>query len=949
MTSPLQRDLNYRLTADPTRMEKGFKSAEASARVFERELAKLEAQQRRVDDASTQVGAGLIAAGAAISAGLFLATRAAVQWESQWAGVTKAIEGTPQQLAALEGELRDLATTLNVANAHEQVAAVAEAAGQLGVRREDIASFTKTMIDMGISTNLAADEAATAIARLSNIMGTAPQDVRRLASSLVALGNDGASTEAEIVEMALRIAGAGRTIGLTEDQVLAFANTLSSVGIEAEAGGSAISRVFVDIEGAVRSGGEKLETFATVAGGTSAQFVAAYQQDAAAAITAFIMGLGRMQAAGGNVFGVLEQLSLSEIRVRDALLRLANAGDLTSHSLQVGARAWQENLALTEEANRRYDTAAARLDGARNRLNDFAISMGQTFLPAVAKGADVVATLADGVNSLPGPVKTAAALVALFAAALALTGGAALVAVPRIHAARQAIDTLANSSSRAWAATGRVASVLTGPWGLAIAGAITLATVFAARQAELKARTQELAGTFDETTGAITENTRVMVAHRLQQEQMSRWAELMGLNLATLTDVVLGDADAIAQWEAAVARARTEFTGNAAPALEEFIRDVEAQRAGFRGAAESAEELRQATQGTTDATSQLPPEQRKLAEQLRLTATEAQSAGKQIDDLDKELRALLDTLFGLEASQDDIAAAWEELREQVKQARGEHEKGATSLTANTEAARNNRSAVRDLVEMYAQQITILARNGATTDQLAAAAKQYRDELVKQLVAMGFSRTEAEKYAAALGQIPALVATTITTPGMATAKSGVDVLQGALHDLEGTYAVLVRQRGSEQARARVAELHRELARLQDRTVKVTVQTFRVGAGAGRTFGMQHGGQVRGPAGIDAVPIMATAGEFVSTVAATSRNRAALEAANSGARLMVAPAGSATGTVGGSAATVSGMDSRSLARTVGREVARALDGVTLIVDDRGFGRLVARDADRIARGG
>lgn len=945
MTSPLTRDLNYRLTADPTRMEKGFKSAEASARVFERELAKLEAQQRRVDQASTEVGAGLVAAGAAIAAGLFVATRAAVQWQSQWAGVTKAIEGTPAQLAALEGELRDLASTLNVANAHEQVAAVAEAAGQLGVARQDIAAFTKTMIDMGISTNLTADQAATAIARIANIMGTAPQDVRRLASALVALGNDGASTEAEIVEMALRIAGAGRTIGLTEDQVLAFANTLSSVGIEAEAGGSSISRVFVDIESAVRSGGEKLEIFAKVAGGTAEQFVAAYREDAAGGINAFIEGLGRMQAAGGDVFAVLESLGLSEIRVRDALLRLANAGDLTAKSLQVGARAWEENNALTEEASRRYDTAAARLDGAKNRLNDFAISMGQTFLPAVAEGADVVAFLADAANSLPGPVKTSVALLGLFAAVLTLTGGAALIAVPRIHAARQAIETLSMSSSRAWAATGRVASILTGPWGLAIAGAITLATVFAARQAALKARTQELAGTFDETTSAITENTRVMVAHRLQQDQLSHFAGLLGINLATMTDAILGDAAALAAWESAVASARAEVTENALPAFDSQVEAFRDMQAEFVVSKTQAEQLRQATQGTTDATAKLPPEQRKLADALNLTADQAQSAGKEIDQLDAELRALLDTLFGLEASQDAIAQAWDDLREAVKEARGEHQKGAASLTANTEAARDNRAAVRDIVELYTQQIQIMAANGATTEQLTAAANSYRAELLKQLQAMGFSAAEAKRYADALGQIPGIVTTTITTPGVSAAQGRVEALKGTLDELEDTYQALVKQKGSEEARARVAELHRELARLQDRTVRVTVQTFRVGTGPGRAFGMQHGGMVHGPAGIDAVPIAATAGEFVSTVAATGRNRAALEAANQGARLVAVPSGSPAGTVGSgtAGAAAASIDERSLARAV----AGAMSAVTIVVDERG-GR-VAVDADRLRRGG
>lgn len=940
MTQAFVRDLNYRLTADPTQLERGFKAGTVTLARYERELAKLEAAQRRVNHASTEVGQGLLAAGAAIGAGLFIAGRAAVQWQSQWAGVLKVVEGTPQQLGALEEELRGMARTLNVSRAHEQITAVAEAAGQLGIKREDIRSFTKTMIDMGVSTNLTADAAATALARLSNIMGTAPAQIRRMASALVALGNDGASTEEEIVSMALRIAGAGRTIGLTEDQVLAFANSLSSVGIEAEMGGSAISRVFIKISAAVRKGGDDLDVFSKVAGGTSAQFVAAYQEDAAAAINAFVLGLGRMNQAGGDVFAVLDQLGLSEIRVRDALLRLSAAGDLTTHSLEVGARAWEENLALTEEANRRYSTAAARIAGAQNRLRDFGISMGQTFLPVVAKAADVVGVLADAANSVPGPVKTAAAVVAVFAAALALTGGAALVAVPKIVQFRQSVETLRASTSGAAAATGRVAGVLAGPWGIALAAAITVATIFAARQSELKARTAELAGTFDETTGAITENTRVMVAHRLQQENMARWAELMGVNLATLTDVVLGDADAIAQWEAAVARARAEFTGNAAPALEEFIADVEAQRAGFRGAAADAEELRQATQGTTDATSKLPPQQRKLADSLNLTAEQAQTAGKEIDNLDAELRALLETLFGLEASQDDIAQAWADLAEAVKAARGEHEKGATSLTANTEAARANRRAVRDLVDMYVSQLMILAKNGATSAELVKASAAYRTELLKQLQAMGFSRAEALKYAEALERVPDVVATTVTTPGLTDAKSKVSALQVALNTLEDDYQALVKQKGAEAARAQVAELHRELARLQDRTVTVTVQQ-RVAAGLGR-FGLQHGGVVWGPPGPDRVPINATAGEFVSTVAATTRNRAALEAANSGARLVVAGTTSTASAGPGPGAGAGVFDERSLARVVAREVGRALNGVTLIVDDRGHGRLAA-DAD------
>ncbi|WP_244942692.1 phage tail tape measure protein [Staphylococcus chromogenes] len=49
-----------------------------------------------------------------------------------------------------------------------EIAGVAEAAGQLGVKKKDITSFTKTMLNMGVATNLTAEEAATEFARFAN-------------------------------------------------------------------------------------------------------------------------------------------------------------------------------------------------------------------------------------------------------------------------------------------------------------------------------------------------------------------------------------------------------------------------------------------------------------------------------------------------------------------------------------------------------------------------------------------------------------------------------------------------------------------------------------------------------------------------------------------------------------------------------------------------------------
>ena len=117
-----------------------------------------------------QVGGTLAGVGAGLTAAAGASAKAAMDWETAFTGVKKTVDDTTEGYAQLEDELRGLATTLPTT--HQEVAAVAEAAGQLGVAREDIVGFTKTMIDLGESTNLTADEAATQIAQISNVMGT---------------------------------------------------------------------------------------------------------------------------------------------------------------------------------------------------------------------------------------------------------------------------------------------------------------------------------------------------------------------------------------------------------------------------------------------------------------------------------------------------------------------------------------------------------------------------------------------------------------------------------------------------------------------------------------------------------------------------------------------------------------------------------------------------------
>ena len=472
------------LSAEVAGYVQGFEQAARATQKTKAAAQEAEQAVAKQHQAMTTAGAGLVAVGAAALAATGLAVKAALDWESAWAGVTKTVDGTPAQMNELEESLRGLARELP--STHEEIAAVAEAAGQLGVQRDSITDFTRVMINLGETTNLSADEAATSIAQLMNVMGTAPDQVENLGSALVALGNDGASTEAEIISMAQRLAGVGKLIGASEADILAMSNAMASVGISAELGGGAMSRVLQDVYAALSEGGDKAQAFADVAGMSAQDFATAFESDPIGAMNSFILGLNDVESSGGNVIGTLSDLGIKSTEEVSTLLRLKGASDLLSDSLDLGAKAWGENNALQAEAEKRYETTAAKLEIARNGIYDTAITFGDAFLPAISAAATAVADISAGIGALPAPViQTTAVLVAL-AAVAALSGGAFLLAVPKIAEYSAALTVLSSSQIPAVAAASvglqkataagvsglsKMAAFLTGPYGIALVAA----------------------------------------------------------------------------------------------------------------------------------------------------------------------------------------------------------------------------------------------------------------------------------------------------------------------------------------------------------------------------------------------------------------------------------------------------------------------------------------------
>ena len=327
-------------------------------------------------------------------AGAGVAVKAAIDYESAFAGVKKTVDGTPQQFAQLSTSIREMAKEMP--SSAVEIAHVAEAAGQLGVPIGAIKDFSKTMINLGVSTNLSSEEAASSIAKIGNIMQVSGKDLGtwsgHFGSAVVDLGNHFATTERDIVEMTNRLAAGGKLAGLTTPEILGLATAMSSVGIEAEAGGTAMNQTLTGIGKAVAGVGKgassKLKLIAQTAGMTAEEFSQAWKQKPAEALQAFIKGLQRAHDEGKNMDGILSDLGMKGIRQGNMLKSLASASDKMSEAVNRSNLAWKENNALTNEASKRYETTESQLKIFKNKLTDIAIEFGGPFLKALNSGLD---------------------------------------------------------------------------------------------------------------------------------------------------------------------------------------------------------------------------------------------------------------------------------------------------------------------------------------------------------------------------------------------------------------------------------------------------------------------------------------------------------------------------------------------------------------------------------
>jgi hypothetical protein len=449
---------------------------------------------------------------------------------------------------------------------------------------------------------------------------------------------------------------------------------------------------------------------------------------------------------------------------------------------------------------------------------------------------------------------------------------------------------------------GGVASLFGGPWGVAVAGAAAVLSIFGARSQEAAADQRTLTSALRESNGEFNGTARAVLVNTEAYKAVADLVGKAGLShgqfvealvaggpafdglKAKLRDTVAAETELITTDQGVI-----ESTTEKGIAASGLMGSVDGLRGTIQGAIGDVQREQQVMDGATGAMERARPGTDALREALKTLGDATADTASHVDALNTAWREM----YGLSLNLEEATAAWEEgldtLREGMEQAKGGSKNWRDALFDSTGAinltTEEGRKLQAQLVQMgddyrgLAQSAfdSSLAQGESQADATAAATAataQRRDQFMREAQQMGFNADQARRLADRYFGIPSDVWTTISARDHAT----------------GTINYILQR----------------LAQVRDKTVTIRAIPFIGGIGSlammGSAFGASGGlvqrfaaggpvrrfpggGPVSGNGGPreDLVPAMLSDGEFVINARDSKKNRALLEHLNGGGRL------------------------------------------------------------------
>ncbi len=314
----------------------------------------------------------------------------AMKFETVMSEVRKLVHfDTPMQFQEMSNQLKEMSTRVPVAV--DGLAHITAAAAQAGIHREDLLAFTEDAAHMATAWSISAEQSGDMLAKWRSAFKLTQPEVVKLADQIHLLSDNTAATGSEIGDVVTRIGSLGKVAGVSTQSVAALAATSIGAGVKSEIAATGIKKMLL-----------------TLSSGTSAT---KNQAKAFNALGIDVVKLGKNMQKNGvesmlDVLAKIKQLSpekqapiLKQIFGEESIAPIAGIMDnldQVKHNLSlVGDEAKYSGL-MVKEFGIRSATTENAVQLFHNNLAAIAITIGNTFLPAINQSISEINQLLNG-------------------------------------------------------------------------------------------------------------------------------------------------------------------------------------------------------------------------------------------------------------------------------------------------------------------------------------------------------------------------------------------------------------------------------------------------------------------------------------------------------------------------------------------------------------------------
>lgn len=854
------RTVGVRLQAEVAGYMAGLRQAKAATRDLTTELDRA-ARAGRLDavaDQAAAVGMGLVGA-------FGLAVTAAARFDKQMSSVQAATRASATELDLLRQAAMEAGKDTSY-SATEAAAAVEELA-KAGVSTGNIlGGGLSGALDLAAAGQMDVAEAAEVAASAMTQFKLSGSEVPHVADLLAAAAGK-AQGSVHDMSMALNQAGlVSAQMGLSIEDTVGTLTSFASAGLMGSDAGTSLKTALLMLANPTDKAKELMTQLGISAYDSQGQFVG---------ITALA---GQLKTQLGGLTQEQRNAALATIFGADAIRAASILYEQGSEGISKWIGKVDDSGYAAETARMKTDNLIGDIERLKGELENLAITAGGQSSGGLRWLAQGLEAIVAQVGSLPPAVSgTAVALTGLAGVAMLL--GAGWLRARRTNAEMLAelrqTGPAGTRAARGLELTQRAATRAAGAFvALQIAGAL-LNSMQKDLNPQIEAlgkglaewgKSGQVAGESARVLGAGMEDLGVGLKFLADTDnsrrQMARWGQDL---LETVIPGLDGTNTSLTKTRERVAAMDQALAG--------LVQSGQAQQAeaAFRRLAEAAakdgveiEELRKLFPTYNGAVETAGASSAKAAGQVgQVGAAAGQAAG----DV-QELKDAFDRLFGIQM---DLDRATIEYKQGLVELKEELTAGKRTLDTDTQAGRDNATAILDQVDRIKTLRDARIEHGMALDEANGKYVADINGLRAAAIAAGYNKAEVEQLVGAYRDVPGDVSTAVSAPGATTAAAQVKGLNNNL-GLVPSRKIVGIWANTTSAQAAINAVKLKIQQLRDKKIYITGTVYWTSKGdlkvpGGTQLMRSAGGPIPGPGpkGVDSVSVLAAPGEHVVTAA------------------------------------------------------------------------------------